>query len=100
MSETILIDRIAAIQKFTEMLEGTNIRVLSITGAEKMGKSRLLREYRKLFFENWGSHCALVDLRSKFQSYSDVVFQITQQVSSLEFKNFSEVQLQIQLHLN
>ena len=96
MSETILIDRVAAIQKFTDLLEGANIRVLRITGAEKMGKSRLLREYRKLSFENWDSHCALVDLRSKFQSYSDVVFQITQQISSLEFKNFSDVQFQIQ----
>jgi hypothetical protein len=80
MSDTILLDRIPAIKMFTLMLEGNGMRVLRITSAEKMGKSRLLREFRKLCYEKWNGCCALIDLRSKFQSYSDIFFQLTQQV--------------------
>ena len=96
MSDTILIDRVPAIKMFTFMLEGHGTRVLRITGAEKMGKSRLLREFRKLSSENWNSCCVLIDLRSKFQSYSDIVFQITQQIPGLEFNNFFETWQKIQ----
>jgi hypothetical protein len=96
MSDTVLIDRIVAIQKFSEMLEGTsNKRILRIVGSEKMGKSRLLREYRKLVQEKWKGNCALIDLRSKFQSYGDIVFQVTQQISIIEYSNFSDIQQQL-----
>ena len=83
MSDTILIDRVSVSKAFTLMLEGNGTRVLRITGAEKMGKSRLLREFRKLSSKNWDGCCVLIDLRSKFQSYSDIVFQITQQIPGL-----------------
>lgn len=96
MSETLLIDRILAVQRFTEMLDSSNKkRILRIIGAENMGKSRLMREFRKLSHEKWKGNCALIDLRSKFQSYSDIVFQITQQIPSIEYDNFLETQQQI-----
>lgn len=96
MSETVLIDRVQAIKLFSEMLEGTkNIRVLRIIGAGKMGKSRLLREFRKLMREKWTGNCALIDLRSKFQSYGDIVFQISQQVSIVGYTNFLNTQQQL-----
>lgn len=96
MSETFLIDRIPAIKLFSDMLEGkSNNRILRIVGAGKMGKSRLLREYRKLTLEKKAGDCALIDLRSKFQNYGDIVFQITQQVPVVEFTNFSNVQQQL-----
>ena len=77
MSETFLIDRVIAVQKFSDMLEGTSSkRILRIMGAEKMGKSRLLREYRRQSHERLDADCVLVDLKSSFQSYEDVIFQI------------------------
>lgn len=95
MSETILIDRVQALEKFLELLEGkNNKRILRITGIQKMGKSRVLREYRRLTIEKQKSHCALVDLRSKFQNYSDVVFQITNQLPLLKWAFSTEVKNQ------
>jgi hypothetical protein len=97
MSETVLIDRVPALKKFVDMLAGTSSdrRILRIMGAEKMGKSRLLREFRKSSYELYNAHCALVDLRSKFQSYEDVLYQIVQQVTSIEFKSFTDLQNQM-----
>lgn len=93
MNETFLIDRISAIKLFSDMLDNTsNKRILRIIGAEKMGKSRLLREFKKLMKEKWEGDCALVDLRSKLQGYSDIIFQITQQISTIEYSNYIEVQ--------
>ena len=95
MSEIILIDRLPAINKFMIMLEGSsNKRILQIKGIEKMGKSRLLREYRKLS-EKQKKHCALIDLRSQFQSCSDIIFQITQQLPFSSWNNFIETQNQL-----
>jgi hypothetical protein len=96
MSETFLIDRIPAIKIFSDMLDETsNKRILRIIGAEKMGKSRLMREYRKLTLEKWMGNCALIDLRLTFQSYGDIVFQITQQTPNIEYTNFSDAQQQL-----
>lgn len=93
MSEAILIDRVPAIQRFSDMIEGTsNKRILRIVGIENMGKSRLLREFQLMSDRKWKAHCALVDLRSKYQSYSDIVFQVVQQISSIEYKNFFDTQ--------
>jgi hypothetical protein len=93
MSEIILIDRKPVVQEFLNLLGSSKgKRILRITGAEKMGKSRLLREFRNISQESSNSHCTLVDLKSKFQNYGDVIFQITQQLTVLEFKNVVEVQ--------
>jgi hypothetical protein len=96
MSEIVLIDRLAAMAMFSGMLDGTSgNRLLRIIGAEKMGKSRLLREYRKMVQERWGGNCALIDLRSKFQTYSAIVFQVTQQTPNIRYAEFSEAQAQL-----
>ncbi len=91
-----MIDRVPVLEKFSEMLYGTGKeRVLRIIGTENMGKSRLLREFRLLSNKKEGVCCALVDLRSKYQDYSDIVFQITQQMHFIEYRHFSEVQQQL-----
>ena len=79
MSDTTLIDRKPAVNHFVNMLDGTlHKRVLRITGSEKMGKSRLLREYYYISREQWRAQCTLSDLRSKLQSFDDTLFVTTQ----------------------
>jgi len=96
MGDTILIDRIPAILKFSAMLEGNSgKRILRIIGTAKMGKSRLLREYKRLALEKEKAYCVLVDLKSKFQNYEDILFQVIRQLSWLEFKNYLGIQQQI-----
>jgi hypothetical protein len=96
MSETILIDRILAVQKFTDMLEGTSKkRILRIIGEGKMGKSRLLQEFGKLSREKWKAHCAFTDLHLNLQGYSNIVYEITLQIPVVEYINFSETRQQI-----
>jgi hypothetical protein len=93
MSETILIDRVPLVQQFSDMLESkTNKRMLRIIGLENMGKSRLLREFKLLTDVKSNARCALVDLRSRYQGYSDIIFQVTQQIPTIEYKEFFETQ--------
>lgn len=96
MSETILIDRIQAVQKFNNMLESSSTtRILRIIGEGKMGKSRLLQEFGKLSREKWNAHCAFINLRSKLQGYSKILFEIKVQIPVSDYANFLETQQQI-----
>jgi len=93
MPDILLIDRKPAMNHFVNMLDGTSTkRVLRITGPEKMGKSRLLREYSRLSKEHWRAQCALSDLRSKLQGFDDILFNITQHIGSVYFPNYRATQ--------
>lgn len=95
MSDIILIDRVDVVKKFTEMINKANERkMLRVLGAEKMGKSRVIREFRRITSQNENMSYALVDLRSKYQNYCELMFQIVQQITEVEFRNFTEAQRQ------
>jgi hypothetical protein len=84
MTEQLLIDRIEAVGLFRALLDKKkSARIMRLTGTEKMGKSRMLREYRHIAEQEYHAHCALVDLRSKLLSHSDLLHVISQQVGPL-----------------
>jgi hypothetical protein len=81
MGDVQLIDRIEATDIFRAMLSRkSDYRILCITGSEKMGKSRLMREYMQLAEGEFNAHAALVDLRSSMLSYSDVLSRASEQI--------------------
>jgi hypothetical protein len=93
MSDTTLIDRKPAIAMFMSMFDSApNKRVLRVTGLEKMGKSRVLREYFRIAREQWRAQCTLSDLRSKLQSCDDILFSITEQIGAVYFPNYQAIQ--------
>lgn len=93
MTDSFLIDRVPPISLFRDMLSGAQqLRILRILGEAKMGKSRLIREYRRIVIQEWNGHCALVDhYRSKLQSYDDILHTIVQQLGSQHFPNYQAV---------
>lgn len=92
MSDSILVDRIEVINIFNSMVDAAQpAHVLRMTGSEKMGKSRLMREFRHIAEDQWHAKCALVDLRSTAQDYNDILFSITEQLGIEYFPNYKSV---------
>jgi hypothetical protein len=48
-------------------------RVTLIEGVAKMGKSRLLREFRRIARQEYKVPCALVDIRTRGRNYRDIL---------------------------
>lgn len=92
MSDTVLIDRIPTLELFRAMLDGAqHERILRVTGTEKMGKTRLLREYRRIAEQDYHTRCALIDLRSKLQNHDDFLYAISQQIGVAYFPKYHAV---------
>ncbi len=91
MSENLLIGRSLATDRFREMLAGSRReRILRVTGDEKMGKSRLMREYRHIAEEEFRAQSALIDLRSqlKKKNQGNVLDTVCQQIGLTSFLDF------------
>lgn len=98
MSENLLIGRSLATDRFREMLAGSlRERILRVTGAEKMGKSRLMREYRHIAEEEFRAQSALIDLRSQLQkkNQGDVLHIVCQQIGPTSFPQYRTVRDEI-----
>lgn len=89
--DTILLDRITATQKFREIL-GKSIpaNIFRVEGDEKMGKSRLLREFQKIAQEEFKADCVLIYLPSLIGENEDLFQFITQKVN-IDFSNYKNI---------
>ena len=89
-----MIGRKPAVERFRQMLSGSlHERILRVSGAEKMGKSRLMREYRRIAINEFRAQCALIDLRPQLQkqNHGDVLEAISQQLGSTYFPKYRAV---------
>ncbi|MCO5195747.1 MAG: ATP-binding protein [Anaerolineae bacterium] len=84
-NEPYLIDRITAIELFDKMIaRSVSWRVLRLTGSGKMGKSRLMREYR----HRSRTHTAVVELGEAFPDPVSVLAALRNQLRAFPFGHF------------
>ncbi|MEW5873062.1 MAG: hypothetical protein AB1894_27635 [Chloroflexota bacterium] len=92
MSDTQLMDRGATLDLFRSMLNRQRPeRYLRLLGTQKMGKSRMLREFRQIARSELGAYCALIDLRTDSQNQVDHLFFMCQQIGAGRFTCFQSV---------
>lgn len=92
MSDSFLMDRETTVSIFRGMIEQkSSEHVFRIIGLEKMGKSRVLREFYNISKYEYHAFSALVDLRSKLQNFADLLFVICEQLGSDHFINFHNI---------
>lgn len=90
--ESKLIDRLEAIDVFKIMISGSEkYRHLRLFGIQKMGKSRMLREYREIALREFNTDCAFIDLRLKTREPIDLLCVICDQIGIDNFPKFHEV---------
>lgn len=96
--DTILMDRQDEIRLYKQMIrQEVPKRVLLIKGEPKMGKSHLMRELRRIAQQE-RQLCALVDIRTRGQSYRDILKLIVQEVGYAYFKRYEEKASQLPSH--
>jgi hypothetical protein len=89
--DTIMMDRKDEIRLYRQILNRqVSKRVLLIKGGPKMGKSQLMREFRRIAQQERQFPCALVDIRTRGQSYRDVLKLIVQEVGYSYFRRYEE----------
>lgn len=92
-----LIDRKRVVNSFRSLLSLESMKnILLITGEPKMGKSRLLQEFRKLALEN-DYLISFIDLRAKHKSYSDILNSISNQIGEEYFENYKRISQELLL---
>jgi hypothetical protein len=95
MRDTKLLDRHIPVVIFKKMLEGESQEsILRLIGSEKMGKSRILREFYYISKNDYIASCALIDLRSKLQSYSELMYGVIEQLGHENFQRYISLQEQ------
>jgi hypothetical protein len=93
MPDTFLIDRHPAVALLHAMLTGQRPEhILRLTGEAKMGKSHLLRRYRRTAQHEHQARCALIDLRFHLQGYDDLMYAIAQQLGTEHFAHYQTAQ--------
>lgn len=80
--EKVLMNRKSEVRLYRRMLnQEVRERILLIEGAPKMGKSRLLREFRWIARHEKRIPCALVDIRTRGRSFRDVLQLIGREIN-------------------
>jgi len=89
--DTILMNGEEQVKLFRQVVNGDRSeRVLLIQGAAKMGKSHLMREFRRISREERQMPCALVDITARGQDYRDALNLIVQEVGYRHFQRYEQ----------